>query len=71
MVRSEITQNGKWAGANNLLIEDLSVMVLVYESEILTKKIMMISHHLGLRLIFHHLLLHPLQVNISLCMSLF
>lgn len=35
---SEITQNGKWAGANNLLIEDLSVMVLVYESEILTKK---------------------------------
>ncbi|RCK57841.1 Protein FMP27, mitochondrial [Candida viswanathii] len=34
----EITQNGKWAGANNLLIENLSVMCLVYESEIVTKK---------------------------------
>ena len=35
---AEITQNGKWVGANNLLIENLSVMTLVYESEILTKK---------------------------------
>ena len=26
---TEITQNGKWAGANNLLIEKLSVMTML------------------------------------------
>lgn len=36
---TEITQNGKWAGANNLLIEKLSVMTMCYESEILSSKL--------------------------------
>ncbi|CAI5760657.1 unnamed protein product [Candida verbasci] len=35
----EVTQNGKWAGENQLLIEKLSVMALFYNSEILSGKL--------------------------------
>ncbi|KAI5969813.1 FMP27 [Candida margitis] len=36
---SEITQNGKWAGENQLLIQNLSVMVLFYDTEIMSSKL--------------------------------
>lgn len=35
----EITQKGKWAGENQLLIQNLSVMVLFYETEIMSSKL--------------------------------
>ncbi|EGW30387.1 uncharacterized protein SPAPADRAFT_143218 [Spathaspora passalidarum NRRL Y-27907] len=40
---TEITLNGKWAGQNELLIEDLSVMLLYHEAEILGGKLAQIN----------------------------
>ncbi|KAI5901583.1 Protein FMP27 [Candida parapsilosis] len=35
----EITQKGRWAGENQLLIQNLSVMVLFYDTEIMSNKL--------------------------------
>ncbi|CAK9440123.1 uncharacterized protein LODBEIA_P42230 [Lodderomyces beijingensis] len=44
---AEITDNGEWAGENQLLIKNMSVMALLYETEVLGSKLAKMNNDAG------------------------